>query len=188
MPILNFDAYRRKVLGCWLGKAVGGTLGGPAEGKAGPLSLTFYDPVPDRMLPNDDLDLQVVWLEAIRRKGLPVERRTLAQAWLEHIHVWPDEYGVACRNLTMGLYPPASGAFDNGFTAGMGSAIRSEIWACLAPGDPELAAALAREDACVDHAGEGIHSEVYFAALESAAFVESDREKLLDLAASFIPA
>ncbi len=59
----------------------------------------------------------------------------LADAWLEHIHLWPDEYGVACRNLAQGLYPPVSGGFDNGFTAGMGAAIRSEIWACLAPGD-----------------------------------------------------
>jgi ADP-ribosylglycohydrolase len=179
--------YREKVLGCWLGKAVGGTLGGPAEGKDGPLSLTFYHPVPDRMLPNDDLDLQIAWMEALRRHGLPVDRHTLAQAWLAHIHLWPDEYGVACRNLTQGLYPPASGWFDNGFTAGMGAAIRTEIWACLAPGDPALAAALATEDACVDHAGEGLYAAQYLAALESAAFVEQDQETLLELAASTIP-
>ncbi|MDH7570233.1 MAG: ADP-ribosylglycohydrolase family protein [Armatimonadota bacterium] len=184
---IPFSTYREKVLGCWLGKAVGGTLGGPAEGKDGPLSLTFYDPVPDRMLPNDDLDLQVVWLETIRRSGLPVERRTLADAWLTHVHLWPDEYGVACRNLATGVYPPASGAFDNGFTAGMGAAIRTEIWACLAPGDPSLAAALAREDACVDHDQEGVYAAVYLAALQSAAFTEGNREALLDLAAGLIP-
>ena len=184
---IPFSVYREKVLGCWLGKAVGGTLGGPWEGRPGPLELTFYDPVPDQMLPNDDLDLQVVWFGALRRRGLPVDRRLLADAWLEHVHLWPDEYGVACRNLSQGIFPPASGAFDNGFTAGMGSAIRSEIWACLAPGDPELAASLAREDACVDHHDEGIHSEVYLATLQSAAFVEGDREKLLDVAAASIP-
>lgn len=185
---LPFAIYRHQVLGCWLGKAVGGTLGGPVEGRPGPLDLTFYDPVPDRMLPNDDLDLQVVWVEALRRRGLPVERRTLAQAWLEYIKLWPDEYGVVCRNLSQGVYPPASGAFDNGFTAGMGSAIRSELWACLAPGAPELAAALAREDACVDHAAEGIHAEVFLAALESAAFVERNQESLLELALAAVPA
>jgi ADP-ribosylglycohydrolase len=189
MPTVSipFPTYRERVLGCWLGKAVGGTLGGPYEGRPGPHALTFYDPVPDRMLPNDDLDLQVVWFGALRRRGLPVDRRLLADAWLEHVHLWPDEYGVAARNLTQGIFPPASGAFDNGFTAGMGSAIRSEIWACLAPGDPKLAAALAREDACVDHHDEGIHSEVYLATLQSAAFLESDREKLLDVAAAAIP-
>lgn len=185
---ISIGNYREKVLGCWLGKAVGGTLGGPVEGQEGPLSLTFYDPLPGRMLPNDDLDLQIVWLEALRRRGLPVDRRLLADAWLEHIRLWPDEYGVASRNLTQGLYPPVSGYYDNGFTAGMGSAIRTEIWACLAPGDPELAAALAREDACVDHAGEGIYAAEYLAALESAAFVSEDRETLLDTPAQIIPA
>ena len=188
MTTVCLDAYRTKVLGCWLGKAVGGTLGGPVEGKPGPLTLTFYDPVPERMLPNDDLDLQVVWLEEIRRRGLPINRRMMADAWTEHAHFWPDEYGVASDNLTRGIMPPASGAFNNDFGAGMGAAIRSEIWACLAPGDPRLAAAMAREDGCVDHHGEGLHAEVFLAALESAAFIEHDREKLLDTALAMIPA
>jgi ADP-ribosylglycohydrolase len=184
---IDFATYRRKVLGCWLGKAVGGTLGGPWEGHGGPHHLTYYEPLPSEMLPNDDLDLQVVWLETIRRHGLPVDRGILARAWLENVHFWPDEYGVAARNLTLGVMPPASGAFDNGFTAGMGSAIRSELWACLAPGDPALAARLALEDACVDHAGEGLHAEVFLAVLESAAFVEADRDALLDRALAAIP-
>ena len=29
---IPFDVYRARVLGCWLGKANGGTLGGPFEG------------------------------------------------------------------------------------------------------------------------------------------------------------
>ena len=185
---LPYDQYRRKVLGCWLGKAVGGTLGGPWEGHFGPLELSFYNPVPQEMLPNDDLDLQVVWLEAIRRHGLPVDRKLLADAWLEHVHMWPDEYGVACRNLTRGIMPPVSGSFDNGFTAGMGAAIRTELWACLAPGVPQLAAALAYEDACVDHAGEGIHAATFLAVLQSMAFISDDREALLDTALASIPA
>ena len=53
--------FRKKVMGCWLGKAVGGTLGQPYEGCDGPNDLTFYDPVPTDMVPNDDLDLQVLW-------------------------------------------------------------------------------------------------------------------------------
>ena len=187
MPSIPFSIYREKVLGCWLGKAVGGTLGGPVEGKPGPLALDFYEPVPTEMMPNDDLDLQVVWLETLRQTGLPVERHSLSKAWLDHILLWPDEYGVAWRNLTRGLAAPLSGAHDNGFTAGMGAAIRSELWACLAPGDPDLARALMREDACVDHSGEGVYAAIYLVTLQSAAFTQSDRETLLDIAANAIP-
>ena len=187
MLSIPFSLYREKVLGCWLGKAVGGTLGGPVEGKPGPLNLNFYEPVPTEMMPNDDLDLQVVWLETLRQTGLPVERHSLSRAWLDHILLWPDEYGVAWRNLTRGLAAPLSGAHDNGFTAGMGAAIRSELWACLAPGDPNLARALMREDACVDHSGEGVYAAIYLVTLQSAAFTQSDRETLLDIAADAIP-
>lgn len=188
MITINKDLYRKKLEGCFIGKSVGGTLGGPYEGEEGPLSLTYYDPVPESMLPNDDLDLQVVWLEIIMRTGLPINRHTLSQGWLENIHMFPDEYSVAHRNILRKLYPPMSGAYDNDFTAGMGAAIRSEIWACLAPGCPDLAAKLAIEDACTDHDGDGVDACVFFAVLQSMAFIETDRIKMLQKAFSYLPA
>lgn len=182
------EDYRSKVMGCWLGKAVGGTLGQPYEGCDGPLSLSFYDPVPEDMIPNDDLDLQVLWACALDRMARPtVDRDVFAEAWLNNVKFPWDEYGVAIRNLRNGIAPPHSGSYDNWFVDGQGAAIRSEIWACLAPGDPALAAKFAYEDACVDHAGDGIYAEMFFAALESAAFVEGDTNKLLDTGLSVIP-
>lgn len=181
--------YRARVMGCWLGKAVGGTLGMPFEGQDGPLDISFYTPVPTEMLPNDDLDLQVLWACVLDWEDpVRVDRHVLARAWRDNCGFPWDEYGVAKRNLAEGLEPPLSGAFDNWFTRGMGAAIRSEVWACLAPGDPALAARYAYEDACVDHAGEGIWAEVFFAALESAAFVQSAPDALLDLAEAALPA
>ena len=47
--------------------------------------------------------------------------------------------------------------------------------------------ALAREDACVDHAGDGLFASVFVTSLQSMAFVESDTELLLGRALSFIP-
>ena len=109
--VIPFSVYFKKLQGCFWGKSVGGTLGGPYEGQSGPLSLTYYNPVPTEMMPNDDLDLQVIWLENIRRRGLPINRRSLADAWMENNHLWPDEYGVAVKNIGQGLYPPVSGSF-----------------------------------------------------------------------------
>ena len=189
MKTLDEKLYRDKVLGCWLGKAVGGTLGTPVEGWSGPHRLTFYDPVPDRMQPNDDLDLQVVWACSLAAMAEPVvSSRRLARAWLDHVGFAMDEYGVGIRNLRNQIEPPFSGSYDNWFTDGMGAAIRSELWACLAPGDPELAAAYAYEDACVDHAGSGLWSEVFLAAMESAAFVEPDIRKTVEIGKAAIPA
>ena len=179
---------REKIMGCWLGKAVGGTLGMPFEGCPHTLNLNFYDPVPSEMVANDDLDLQVVWACVLDEMETPaVNKRILGEAWLKHVEFPWDEYGVAIRNMRNNIFPPASGWYDNWFTNGLGAAIRSEIWACLAPGDPDLAARYAYEDACVDHAGEGIHAEVFLAALESVAFVESDMNIILDRASIHLP-
>lgn len=173
--------YKNKVMGCWIGKAIGGTLGMPFEGQDGPFDLIFYDPVPTETIPNDDLDLQVLWAYVLDKMETPrVDRNILAQAWVDHVGFPWDEYGVAIRNIKLGIKPPLTGSYDNYFINGMGAAIRSEIWACLAPGDPELAAAYAYEDACVDHDNEGLRSEIFLAGLQSAAFCESDPDKLLD--------
>lgn len=189
MKEIKIDRYREKMMGCWLGKAVGGTLGMPYEGYAGPLNLDFYDPVPATMVANDDLDLQVLWACLLAEQAEPkVGAELFIQGWTKHIDFPWDEYGACKRNLAEGLLPPLTGAHDNWFINGMGAAIRSELWACLAPGDPALAAAYAREDACLDHAEEGLWAEVWLAALQSAAFVESDLQKVIDVGFQFIPA
>ncbi|MDQ8196168.1 ADP-ribosylglycohydrolase family protein [Coraliomargarita sp. SDUM461004] len=186
--LMSIDRYREKMIGCWLGKAVGGTLGMPYEGYAGPLNLTFYDPVPEAMVANDDLDLQVLWACLLYQQNEPrVTPSLFIQGWRDHIDFPWDEYGCCKRNLADGLLPPLTGSFDNWFLNGMGAAIRSELWACLAPGDPALAAAYAREDACLDHAKEGLWAEVWLAALQSAAFVESDLYKVIDVGFEYIP-
>lgn len=180
--------YREKVMGCWLGKAVGGTLGQAYEGCDGPLNLTYYNPVPTDMIPNDDLDLQVLWACVLDKMENPViSRDVFAGAWIKHVDFPWDEYGVAIRNLRMGVTAPLSGSYDNWFNDGLGAAIRSELWACLAPGKPELAALYAYEDACVDHSGDGIYAEQFLAALESAAFIENNIDKLFDTGLSVIP-
>ena len=188
MITLGHDSYRRKVYGCWLGKTVGGTLGQPHEGKRQLLELTFYDPVPTGAIANDDLDLQLVWLAALRASGPATDERVLGQAWRDWLQYPFDEYGIAEWNLHRGLEPPVSGQFANDFSHCMGAPIRSEIWACVAPGMPGLAAEYAYCDGCVDHGGEGIWGEIFFAAIEAACFVTDDRERLLDLGLAMIPA
>ena len=188
---LNRQIYRDKVYGCWTGKAAGGTLGGPYELTTEMNSVTFYPPeINGANLPNDDLDLQLVWLAAAERYGaLNVNERILAEYWSEMITGPWNEYGVCRNNIRMGLMPPLSGSCGNEvWKWSNGAWIRSEIWACFFPGSPARAARAAYADACCDHCGEGIYAEVFTAALQSAAFVESDILKLIEIGLSLIPA
>jgi hypothetical protein len=152
--ILNKAAFRDKLYACWMGKNIGGTLGEKWECKKMTHALTFYDPMPEKASPNDDLDLQLIWLKMLEDEGLDPSIRTFASYWERYACRYPwNEYGFCMRNLDRGLRPPISGCFENYFVDEMGSPIRSEIWACLHPGDPQAAARMAWKDSSLDHAG-----------------------------------
>lgn len=182
-------AYRDKVLGCWLGKNIGGTVGAPFEWMRQVNNITFYtQDLRGEAMPNDDLDIQLLWLCAMEEKGLTVDAKLLAEYWCLYVTPHWAEYGIAKTNLRSGLQPPLSGSHLNNYRHSCGSYIRSEIWACIAPGQPELAARYAYEDASIDHGnGEGIYAEVFMAALESAAFLVSDLRELIKIGLSYIP-
>ena len=182
-PVEN---YLKKVRGCFIGKSVGGTLGMPYEGDLRVNEVAYYNPVPTSMVANDDLDLQVIALELVRRRGLPVSARYLGELWEKNTSCFPDEYGVANNNNAIGLRAPLSGYYSSKFGGGMGAAIRSELWACLAPADPDLAVRLAREDAATDHYDDGVDACLFLTAVESCAFIESDALKLIEKGLSYI--
>ncbi len=181
------SSFKTKIFACWLGKSIGGTLGLPAEGKMERQHLTFYDPVPTVAPPNDDLELQLVWLHLVENAGTTLTQADFSQAWLDHIHYMWDEYGRTRWNLRRGVPVEAVGSFENPFHAGMGSPIRSEIWACLFPGDPDSAAHYAALDASLDHNTEGIAGEVLFAATQSDVAAGKSIEAAITLALRYIP-
>lgn len=186
--ILDPKTYADKLRGCILGKNIGGTLGGPLECKQSVLDVDFYvHDITKGVLPNDDLDLQIAFLCAAEKYGVGVNSRILGGYW--NTYIVPDwaEYGFGKRNLRAGLVPPLSGYYQNIYGESNGAWIRSELWACLAPGRPDIAVRYAYEDASVDHFGCGVYAEMFTAALESAAFATSDPEKAIDVALSYIP-
>lgn len=185
---LSFNDYKRKVEGCYAGKNVGGTLGAPFECLRGVFNVDFYTQnLNGEPLPNDDLDLQLIWLNAVEKYGRRTDARILGEYWNYFVVPRFAEYGGCKNNLSTGLVPPFSGYVNNDSRNSNGGFIFSELWACLAPGYPEIAAKYAYEDGIVAHGEEGLYAEIFCAAMESAAFVESDIEKLIDIGLSYIP-
>ena len=186
---LGRETFRDKVFACWLGKNIGGTLGMPYECLRHTHALTFYDPVPKESMPNDDLDLQLIWLRLLEEKGIDPPLPLFAQYWAKYAAAYPwNEYGFFMRNYERGLLPPIAGCFENYFVDEMGAPIRSEIWACLHAGDPQAAARMAWKDAVVDHAGgEGMYGEMFWSAVQAAAFVEKDPLTLIRIGLAMIP-
>jgi len=187
---INYEEYVDKVSACWTGKNIGGTMGVPYEGTREYLDVKGFKTDKNVSYPNDDLDLQLVWLHAM--ETLPptsVNCRTLGEMWISYITPHWNEYGISKNNMKRGMIPPLAADHDNTWVNSNGAWIRTEIWATLFPGAPELACKYAIEDARVDHgSGEGTYSAAYVAALESIAFVEKDLRRAIELALEFIPA
>lgn len=187
---ISKEVLQDKILGCWIGKNIGGTIGAPYESRRELLDIQGFASKPGEVIPNDDLDLQLVWLKAMEDRGvLGVDEKVLGEYWLSYIIPHWNEYGTGKSNMRMGLLPPISGEYDNVWKDSNGAWIRSEIWACVNPADPEHATKFGYYDACVDHGmAEGTYAAIFTTAIESAAFAESDIRKLIDIAMSYIPA
>ena len=187
---LNRQTYKDKVYACWIGKNIGGTIGGPYEGKREILDVKGFITKPKEPLPNDDLDLQLVWLHAVESEGAKnITAEVLGEYWLSFIPVAFSEYGIARGNMQSGLTPPLCGDADNNvWKHSNGAWIRTEIWATLAPAMPDVAVRYAIEDAKVDRGtGEETYAAMFVAAMESAAFVITDVRKLIAIGLSKIP-
>lgn len=186
MRSMTYEEYLNKVYGGWFGKCLGGAAGAPVEGVKGTVNATMRE-IMDPNIPNDDLDLQLLWLEILEKKGPYLTSYDLAKGWKEQCWYPFGEYGYFLKNFARGIYPPLSGVYNNEyFHEGMGCPIRSEIWAMINPGRPDEAVRLAKIDACLDHYDDSYWAEAFLAALESMAFFESDIEKLIVDAMNYV--
>ena len=187
---LDKKTYEDKVYACWIGKNIGGTMGTPYEGTREVLDIKGYATAPGVVLPNDDLDLQLVWLYALEQNGpYAINAELLGEHWISFIVPHWNEYGLGKANMKRGIQPPMSGDLDNDWKHSNGAWIRTEIWATVCPAMPHIAAKYAMEDAMVDHgAGEGTFAAAFVAALQSAAFAISDLKKCIEIGLAAIPA
>ena len=187
--ILNYAEYKDKVNACWIGKNIGGTMGTPYEGKREYLDIKGFVTKKGEVLPNDDLDLQLVWLLALEQIGpYNISAATLGDYWVSFITPHWNEYGIGKNNLKRGLIPPLAGDYNNHWKDSNGAWIRTEIWASIVPGCPAAAARFAIEDAKVDHgAGEGTFAAAFVAAMQSAAYVVKDIRKCIEIGLASIP-
>lgn len=187
---LNKETYLDKLYACWIGKNIGGTLGGPFEDSHEMLDIHGFTTPPGNPLPNDDLDLQLMWLLLMETQSPKnMSAQLLANYWINAVSPFWNEYGVAKTNLAYGMLPPLCGEFRNeDWKHSNGAWIRSEIWASLAPCASDVAIRYACMDAMVDHGlGEGTYAEIFTAYLQSAAYTCDDVRFLIEEALKKIP-
>ena len=189
MVTLTAAEYRRRVHGGWLGKLIGGAVGARFDGQRETQEVEEYPQAGARFPASvhEGTDFQITWLRALQTAGPKITPDDLIGAWLKHLAHAHGEYPHARANFRKEVPPPVSGIFDNPFREGLGALARAELWGMVAPGDPERAASYAWQDASLDHAGPGVESAIWLAALVSAAFAESDVPRLIELGLRLLP-
>ncbi len=206
------EMYFDKVYGAWSGKLIGLILGQPTEGwgreaiekkakEAGCYPITAYMPAnfdtPHKGFlvgkfasspPNDDSDLMLAALLAVRERGIQLTARDLAECWIKYVPGACTAELVALQNFKRGIWPPESATTGNPYAEWIGAQMRVDLWGMMAPGLPRVAADYAAMDASISHAGNGIYAAQFIAAAVSAAMVEKDVNKVVRQALAAIPA
>ena len=178
---MDYATYMDKVYGGWIGKCAGGLIGAKQENNKSLMDYSFDNVFPDKIPPNDDLDLQILYLnEVLEKQGFSFDTIDLAEAFAKYNMCWANEYRIAIRNVNRKIYPPVSGEYNNDFFKNsMGCPIRSELWGMIGAGNPKLCCKFVEMDGPIDHSVESIEMEKYLAITESLAFFRHDLPMLL---------
>ena len=204
--------YAERVYAGVLGKIIGVYLGRPFEGwefarierELGEITDYVHERLGVPLIvTDDDISGTFTFIRALEdfAGGADLSAADIGRTWLNYLIeertvLWWGGLGnstehTAYLRLKNGIEAPRSGsiALNTKVVAEqIGAQIFIDGWAMVAPGDPELAAALAAKAGSVSHDGEAVYGAQVLAAMEAAAFTESNIDTLLDTGVRFIPA
>lgn len=193
--------YQDKVYAAWVGQCVGNMYGLAHEFKY--IEEPRTEPITgwaDKTLEgiraakgafsDDDTDIEYVDLFCMEKYGAEPTYENLAEFWQRCInhHIWVAN--LAARDLMKkGYLPPLTGRRGvNPEWYQIDPQLVCEIWAVTAPGMPEYSAAKADWAAKVTNDDYGTHPTIWYNVMWSAAFFETDVNKLCQIGYDHLPA
>jgi len=191
---LPVSEYRDKMKAGWIGKMVGCAWGAPTEFK-------FLERiVPEDKMPkwtdnlvndssgNDDLYVQMTFMESLDKYGLKVTSR---QAGIDFANA---RYGLAHankagrNNLRNGIAPPDSGHPQfNQHADDIDYQIEADFAGLVSPGLPNLCIELGEKFGRLMNYGDGVYGGQWVSAMYAEAFFESDPVKIVEAGLKCIP-
>jgi len=207
LPISHFA---EQIYAGVLGKTIGVYVGRPVEGWSYDAIQSRFGEVAHYVaqqlnapliVPDDDISGTFVFYRALADNGCPahISAAQIGDTWLNYVIedktiLWwgglsRSTEHTAWLRLKAGIPAPRSGSTAlNGRSMAeqIGAQIFIDTWAMSNPGDPERAAAMARQAASVSHDGLAVEAACFLAALEALAFVERDLGRLLETGRALI--
>lgn len=204
--------YSDRVYAGVLGKIIGVYLGRPFEQwsferiqeRFGDIEYYVHEKLGHPLIvADDDITGTFTFIRALEDNDFDpnLSAEQIGRTWLNYIIenrtiLWWGGLGHSTENtaflrLKSGIPAPESGSIArNGATVAeqIGAQIFIDGWPMIFPNDPDRAARFAREAGSVSHDGASVDAAVAWAAMESAAFTESNIDSLIAIGTSYLPA
>ena len=192
--------YYAKVYASWLGQCVGNIYGLPHENayidSAGPEKFPYgYGRNAGQLrkyngaFSDDDTDIEYMYLLAMEKFGIEPKLEELSELWKYHVRdrVWLANR-AALAAMHYGYSPPVTGWKSlNPHWFQIDPQLINEIWAVSAPGMISYSAAKSHWAATIMDDDWGTAPTIFYGALYSAAFFETDINKLIQIGLNSLP-
>ena len=198
------DDYLDKLQGMWLGEIAGNYAGRGYFDNGGTQVLREgavkrggwdYDIGWDSFLQStqwvgdDDTNLEYMYMTMLAENPAP-SNASIGQAWSDHVNI--NQFFIANRQAAFlindGMLPPETGSMQSNMAwFAIDSQITTETIGSAVPGMRQRAADLAGQFGSVSNSGYALHAAQYYAAMYSAAAIDSDVETLVNKGLEVVP-
>ncbi len=139
---------------------------------------------------NDDIYIELVFLNGIRTYGVDVIPREMAEDWIRYIpgnRIWCANK-MAWENFNKGIFPPQSGHPEFSSNADdIDFQIEADLFGLISPGMPLVSNEWCDRIGHMMNYGDGVYGGCFVAGMYAAAFFENDVEKVVELGLQCIP-
>ncbi len=197
---IEMSVLHDKIAAAWIGQMIGNMYGLPHENKyvtaPGLEKWPYgYSKSLDKLkkyegaFSDDDTDVEYMYLLQMEKFGSEPTYSQLRDAWMNHIRdrVWLANR-AALGLMHFGFTPPFTGQKNlNPHWYQIDPQLINEIWAVTAPGMVNYAAVKSEWAARITSDDWGVEPTIFYGAMYSAAFFESDFNKLIEIGLKALP-
>lgn len=191
---IDLEMLQDKLRGAWAGQMIGVSYGAPYEFRY--QGCMMEDPIRDwdpsfvdNSIQQDDLYVEMTFLQALERHGIDVTYEQAGQAFADSQYgLWHANY-YGRENCRKGIMPPLSGDpqynphFDD-----IDYQIEADFGGIICPGMPRASNRISDVFGHVMNYGDGVYGGMWVAAMYAEAYFEDDVETVIRRALQAIPA
>ncbi|HEY4110600.1 MAG TPA: ADP-ribosylglycohydrolase family protein [Puia sp.] len=185
---LTSTDYRDRVDAIWTAQMLGAMMGWPFEHKVASVEWVHtLSPKVDHAPVDDDWYYEMVAIRAFEKYGIGMNVEQLGRQWMENSAGTWGSSEQARLLMARGVAPPDCGSPRyNKLWFSIGSQFSCDVYGALAPGMPNVAAAMARRYGHINGYAEGADGGVFVAGMISLGFATSDVQRIVRDAARLI--